>query len=450
MTSEDEDMDGAAGGGGDGGQQRSQRWADDQAHIHERRTPTTPTRASSHLKRGRQATPSPWNPRAIRAQDLASLPQWYNGAIQGVLGVLNHSDQETYTRDEFKENIRYILERALAHERAINNEVSSVKREIQQLGQFLQAKMVTQEALDNKVQELAARCNPSYANALKINDKDFDPTVRTRQPDKPRHFLTVQLHFDDNRERNYEEVKDFVIKLIKPRQNNIRMTTRLSRNKNCVLEFPTKEEKAAAKAILTPTAHKVNDRADAKIAIWIQFAQALEGKTAEEIQPELRDLNPTMFANQDQSNIELKWIGREAKKLIALCSPKKAIEWLNAGYIYSEMERHPVVVLKPMPFRCSKCLQFHQTKADRCQNKRACRYCGDDHEHDSCPVRFQKQFHHCTTCAHYKWDPAYEHHGQHPHDALGKQCPAWALESEKCLQNLKEQLREASMEGGTE
>ena len=391
---------------------------------------TTPTAISST---GKRASKRKRVNTGGQSNQKEPPPAWYSMIKTCWLEYLEqHHEEEAFNRETMKKLMNEILDYGLTVEKRDSQRMDA---EISHLKQT----MATKEDLQTAIKEFttAVRGN-SYADMIKRDDRDFDPTVPHRpKEDTPKHLFTVKLLPDGDRERSFDEVRDILNKTVQPRQNNIRMSPRISRNGNIVLQFPTAEEKQKAKEILTATPHKVSDRADRKVTVWIQQARGLEGH--EDVAMMIRDMNSDMFP--ENTPLDIKWIGRgEKKKLIINVSPFMANKLLRGGYLYSEMERHPIVLLRPNPFRCGNCLRFHQTKAENCKNDLACRYCGDKHEHDKCPVKHQEGAHRCPTCAHYpraEGEPPVA-----PHNAFGD-CPTWKREGEKSLDEVKRLLWEA-------
>ena len=114
---------------------------------------------------------------------------------------------------------------------------------------------VREVAKDVKIlKHVMAKSNPSYSMALQVNNKAFDPRVgRQSSVERKRFFFSVNLPLNNDKTENYEETKDYLMKILKPRKNNIRVSFRIIRSGACVLEFPTAAKKSSAKTILEQT-----------------------------------------------------------------------------------------------------------------------------------------------------------------------------------------------------
>ena len=297
-----------------------------------------------------------------------------------------------------------------------------------------------------EIKEALYQTNPGYAAKVKIRkqlrDGSFDPAKPKSRQDTPRFILSVVLHVDDNREKNEKAGKEILLKVIQPRKNNIRMNCWQSRKPGImVMEFPTAAERDSAKAILNPTSHKVLEKRNKKINLWIKFAQHLEKENTDELKALFSDMNPLLAQNADW---DLDWIGKEDRRKLRLrTSAWLANSILNEAYLFSECSRHPVEVLRPLPFRCMKCLRFHHTRGEECKNKPACRYCGSSHESGSCPHRNQPDHYHCTSCEHYDWDGQPPIEATYRHEAMDSRCPARACEAHRELDRVKKILFDA-------
>ena len=82
--------------------------------------------------------------------------------------------------------------------------------------------------------------------------------------------------------------------------------------------------------------------------------------------------------------------------------------------------------------KCAKCSSFGHYK-DECRNKFACRYCAEEHDSASCPVKNNGSLHKCSNCkmskkSHIK--SAYETHA-----ASSRNCPLFVEQEKRIIAN---------------
>ena len=304
-----------------------------------------------------------------------------------------------------------------------------------------------QESIED-LKEAVLECNPSYAAKVKLRkklgNKNFDPlhTTKNQVTDIAKYQFSVKLYVSDNRTINEKAGREILLKTIQPMKNRIRMTCWQSRHSgNMVLDFPTPEERDNAKALLNPSHHKVLEKRDKKVSLWIKFAQHLENQPPDNIAEMLTTLNPDLLP--EVNGFESKWIGKDDRKRLKLIVPARiACRIIATGFLYTEGVRHPVQVMPPLPFRCGKCLTFHNCKGENCSKDIACRYCGAKHTSDSCPIKNDVERHHCTTCQHYQWKNGARVDTK-PHEAMSKDCPSWKAEAQEQEEKVRTLLREA-------
>ena len=275
-----------------------------------------------------------------------------------------------------------------------------------------------------ELKNMVLASNPSYAAKLKIQKKLRDP-IRPTLPEKPKFTFSLKLHVDDDRTKNEKLAREILIKCVQPAKNKIRMSCWMSRNSgNMVADFPTAEERDKAKELLTPKyGNKILEKKQRKIPLWIRNAECLEDCSVEDLQSAFSAMNGELWP----SDGEVKWIGREGRKRLLLRAPAStATKILTTGYLYSEGYRHPVQVLPPLPFRCGKCLTFHNCRSENFTRATACRFCGAPHSSQECHLKDTPEKHSCTTCRHYQWKERPTE--CRPHDAMSKDCPAWKAE----------------------
>lgn len=286
-----------------------------------------------------------------------------------------------------------------------------------------------------ELKQMTLASNPSYAakvrmrsNLDKITRHQSEPQPQREINARPKYHISVRLETSSDRSQNVKDGTNILLKILQPRKNNLRYKCWLSKNSgNMVVEFPTLEECNKAKMILAPTPHKIVERKEKKVSLWCKFAQNLENESPEDIANVLSEMNSTL----KDCEILVKWIGRDKKKKLKVTVPmKKAIQILKDPFVYSEGCRHPVEIMMPLPFRCGNCLQFHNCRGENCKNEAACKYCSENHEADSCPVKDDKSRHKCATCA-------------HNHDTMSHACEAWRTEARILADKTRELMREA-------
>ena len=185
----------------------------------------------------------------------------------------------------------------------------------------------------------------------------------------------------------------------------------------------------------------IRDKQDRKLKILLKNSRNLRNR--EDLDEILNDIcadNEIIEGN----DITLQWLGGEKspnRSLIINAGAAKANEILRQGRIYIDLEAYPVEILRPRGLRCMKCLRFHNTTASQCHGKRACRYCGDDHDSLNCSKKDHSEHYHCTTCAHYQWtDETTRRPTDLKHEALDRNCPAAKSEAEKEMVEIKKIL----------
>ena len=296
-----------------------------------------------------------------------------------------------------------------------------------------------------ELRQMTLAANPTYAAKVK-QESHLRDHLQTRQngsrrDDPPKYTFSVKLFTSMNRNQNEKEGTEIIVKVLEPRKNNIRFKCWLSRHSgNMVIEFPTALERDKARNILKPSQHKVLEKRDKKINIWCKFAQHLEQEPDETIIETLAAMN----ANLKKEELLIKWIGAPTKKRLIISVPaRSAVEILKEPYLFTEGYRHPIEILNPKPFRCGKCLQFHNCKAEDCKNAQACRYCANIHDSDSCPLKTVPESHRCASCA---CDRSVSNDN---HEAMSRECPTWRKEADAQAQRIKTLLQDVINEQGS-
>ncbi|CAG0896133.1 unnamed protein product [Cyprideis torosa] len=171
--------------------------------------------------------------------DLEKEPAWFVAGYRSYLGVVEKvKHEETYTGKEMLNHIWHVLEVARQHGEPDLQVRKMRKEQLQQHEEVLDAIYEMKKSLNVK---------KSYVEALK-NGEDFDPTVPPKlNADRARHIFSVRFHFKDDKRMNFEETMDYLNKVLNPTRNQMRVSFRLSKAGNCVLEFPTEREKENAK-----------------------------------------------------------------------------------------------------------------------------------------------------------------------------------------------------------
>jgi hypothetical protein len=246
-------------------------------------------------------------------------------------------------------------------------------------------------------------------------------------------FLTPQELTDANTK---------IREITKAKSNRLRFDVRSSRVGNLVLEFETDADKKQAKYALKGHAtysRKIRDSDDRQVSIWIKHADKTDDDTSD-LSSDLRTMNETLIG-QDQE-FSLKWVGAQSKLSLRIAA-SKAPAILRAGYLYTAMKRHPVVLMRPFPSRCTNCFRLG-CHASRCTAQKTCPHCTSTaHDAAGCPVAQDQSKHQCATCAAHVFKVPPTH--PHPHNVYARGCPAWEEESGRLLIEQMELLKKVDV-----
>ena len=273
----------------------------------------------------------------------------------------------------------------------------------------------------------------SYASLIR-DGQPFDCT--SPPPKEPeRFFFSVTLSLDGRRmsEEAFGKVKKELCSILTPSTKNIRVSLRQSAKGNAVLEFPTKKEMDEAKYLLKGNNkyNNIYDEGDRKVSMWLKNFPYNKNVNLEEVKDTMILLNDVL----KDKNFDLAWIGRDdSKKRLKVTIPIRSYQALRkTKYIYLEMERFPIVLLNPLPYRCFHCLQFHRPDGN-CTHLGACGNCGENHPASACTSNTSK----CTACKHYPFENPDQ--VDMCHRVFDRSCPAWKEESAKALNSLNSRL----------
>lgn len=386
--------------------------------------PDPPDRLAARDAKRRKPCDSPDGPstREENIQPQPPLPTWFSAAtsfLQATIGEL-----DSYTKDEALRLFKHALEAARLNEK---NDYTHIH---------------TLENTKKEIIHAVTQNNLSYAQAAFSTHKN--PTF-THTPTTPPqvHEFTIDL---GEKERVTHEIfratEHKIRQTLEVRKNKLRLSIHQSKKGNAVLRFASQPEKMTAKTILSKEDQykkKIRDFDDRTVGLWVMgcFQSQDPEHQLTDLKTQLQLFNPQLH----DTDFDLDWVGKAKPKLRLRLSMKKAHQILTEKHIYTEHNRHDIIIFRPFPSRCNKCHRIgcHDT---RCTNQVACLFCSRQHHQDDCPSKENIKKHRCAACINYVFidgPPDIDTH----HAANDRDCPAFYQEAQKMLRELESKVAQA-------